>query len=150
MIKRFDKGSASRRVRRVPTPSKGLFYASESFASPLKPPVSKTPRITTRIDATSVENKNVNNRPDVYPESTIGKKQSRKLRGKRRVQKRQEKKRLKEVQGSFRRRLWTREEDEAIRSLVEEYGIRKWTQISKKLQDRYHIHGRYGKQCRER
>lgn len=66
------------------------------------------------------------------------------------MQKRQEKKRLKEAQGSFRRRLWTREEDEAIRNLVEEYGIRKWTQISKKLQDRYHIHGRYGKQCRER
>jgi len=48
------------------------------------------------------------------------------------------------------RRLWTKEEDEAITQLVKQYGIRKWTLISKKLQERYGIHGRSGKQCRER
>ena len=48
------------------------------------------------------------------------------------------------------RRLWTKEEDEAITQLVRQYGIRKWTLISKKLQERYGIHGRSGKQCRER
>lgn len=47
------------------------------------------------------------------------------------------------------RRLWTREEDDTISRLVKEYGIRKWTLISKRLR-RYGIHGRSGKQCRER
>ncbi len=51
---------------------------------------------------------------------------------------------------SSTRRLWTKEEDEAITQLVKHYGIRKWTLISKKLQERYGIHGRSGKQCRER
>ncbi len=50
----------------------------------------------------------------------------------------------------FTRRLWTEEEDDAITTLVEEHGIRKWTLISKKLHDQYHICGRSGKQCRER
>ena len=50
----------------------------------------------------------------------------------------------------FTRRLWTEEEDDAITSLVEEHGIRKWTLISKRLHDQYHICGRSGKQCRER
>ena len=48
------------------------------------------------------------------------------------------------------RRLWTKDEDEAITHLVKHYGIRKWTLISKKLQDKYNIYGRSGKQCRER
>jgi hypothetical protein len=47
------------------------------------------------------------------------------------------------------RRLWTQEEDDTITRLVREYGIRKWTLISKKLKQ-YGIHGRSGKQCRER
>lgn len=52
--------------------------------------------------------------------------------------------------GSFTRRLWNDVEDEAIIELVSKYGIRKWTLISKKLQEEYHIYGRSGKQCRER
>jgi myb proto-oncogene protein len=50
----------------------------------------------------------------------------------------------------FSRRLWTDEEDRAITTLVQRHGIRKWTLISRKLQDQYHIYGRSGKQCRER
>lgn len=52
--------------------------------------------------------------------------------------------------GSFTRRLWKDEEDEAINSLVDKYGIRRWTLISKKLQEEFGINGRSGKQCRER
>jgi hypothetical protein len=48
------------------------------------------------------------------------------------------------------RRLWSEEEDKAIRRLVEQYGLRQWTLVSKKLQCRYGIEGRSGKQCRER
>ena len=51
---------------------------------------------------------------------------------------------------SFTRRLWGDNEDKAIAILVKEYGIKKWTLISKKLQEEYQIHGRSGKQCRER
>ena len=51
---------------------------------------------------------------------------------------------------TFTRKLWNDEEDEAILSLVKVYGIRRWTLISKKLQENFHIHGRSGKQCRER
>lgn len=51
---------------------------------------------------------------------------------------------------TFTRKLWNDEEDDAILSLVQTYGIRRWTLISKKLQENYHIHGRSGKQCRER
>jgi len=52
--------------------------------------------------------------------------------------------------GSFTRRLWDSEEDQAIIKLVKKHGIRKWTLISRKLQEEYQIHGRSGKQCRER
>lgn len=51
---------------------------------------------------------------------------------------------------SFTRRLWSENEDIAIISLVNKYGIRKWTLISRKLHDEYKIYGRSGKQCRER
>ncbi len=62
------------------------------------------------------------------------------------------KKRSKKKQkyGSFTRRLWGDDEDEAIIKLVDKYGIRKWTLISRRLQEEYQIHGRSGKQCRER
>lgn len=51
---------------------------------------------------------------------------------------------------AFTRRLWMTEEDDAIGKLVEKYGVKKWTLISKKLQEEYRIPGRTGKQCRER
>lgn len=50
----------------------------------------------------------------------------------------------------YSRRLWSDEEDEAISTLVETYGTRRWTFIAKKLQEAYRIYGRSGKQCRER
>jgi len=49
-----------------------------------------------------------------------------------------------------RRKLWTLEEDSAVRKLVEKYGIKKWALISKKICEQFHIYGRTGKQCRER
>ena len=52
--------------------------------------------------------------------------------------------------GAFTRRLWSDDEDEAIIKLVKKYGIRKWTLISRRLQEEYQIYGRSGKQCRER
>lgn len=51
---------------------------------------------------------------------------------------------------AFTRRLWGDEEDKAITTLVKKYGTKKWTLISRKLQEEYKIHGRSGKQCRER
>ena len=39
---------------------------------------------------------------------------------------------------------WTAEEDEVLRSMVEEYGARDWSSIALNLP------GRIGKQCRER
>ena len=51
---------------------------------------------------------------------------------------------------TFSRRLWTDSEDKAMNSLVEKYGLKKWKLIGKKLQTEYQIHGRSGKQCRER
>jgi len=74
----------------------------------------------------------------------------KKSQRKRRIGKGRDRNRSQEQQSSFTRRLWTKEEDEAITYLVRHYGIRKWTLISKKLQDKYHIRGRSGKQCRER
>jgi len=51
---------------------------------------------------------------------------------------------------TFTRRLWGDEEDRAIAKLVKKYGIKKWTLISRKLQEEHQIYGRSGKQCRER
>ena len=39
---------------------------------------------------------------------------------------------------------WTKAEDDSVRSLVEQYGIKRWSFIAK------HLPGRLGKQCRER
>lgn len=39
---------------------------------------------------------------------------------------------------------WSPEEDALVLKLVKEYGPKKWCQIAK------HLHGRIGKQCRER
>lgn len=39
---------------------------------------------------------------------------------------------------------WTPDEDHAIRELVMEHGAKRWSVIAK------HLHGRTGKQCRER
>ena len=43
-----------------------------------------------------------------------------------------------------KRRPWAAEEDDHLRALVAEFGIKAWAQIATKL------HNRNGKQCRER
>ncbi|OMJ94444.1 hypothetical protein SteCoe_2342 [Stentor coeruleus] len=48
------------------------------------------------------------------------------------------------------RRPWSTEEDLAIRALVEEFGLKKWSLIAQHLAERYKIKHRSGKQCRER
>ncbi|CAG9310248.1 unnamed protein product [Blepharisma stoltei] len=48
-----------------------------------------------------------------------------------------------------KRRSWTSQEDEAIRRLVKENGIKQWTVISEKLSEQFNTQ-RTGKQCRER
>lgn len=65
-------------------------------------------------------------------------------------QKSKEKFKQKHRYGSFTRRLWNEHEDEAITNLIKKFGIKKWTLISRKLQEDYQIYGRSGKQCRER
>jgi hypothetical protein len=87
--------------------------------------------------------------PNGNPEGGLGKKgETRRALSSRPNPKKRGKK--KQKFGSFTRRLWNDVEDEAIIELVSKYGIRKWTLISKKLQEEYHIYGRSGKQCRER
>lgn len=48
------------------------------------------------------------------------------------------------------RRVWTVEEDEAIRQLVAKFGTKSWSVIAEHIVKDYGIHGRTGKQCRER
>ena len=48
------------------------------------------------------------------------------------------------------RRVWTTEEDNAIRQLVQKYGTKSWSVIAENLQKELSIAGRSGKQCRER
>ena len=117
--------------------------ASNTFDTPRKSPILKTSRYSTRAGVKSVENEDPNIEFDDYLNSRRTEKSLRKPR----VKRKKEKGRLK---GSFKRRLWTKEEDEAITNLVQQHGTRKWTLISKKLQEKFNIHGRYGKQCRER
>jgi len=42
------------------------------------------------------------------------------------------------------------QEDDAIVQLVKEYGTKKWTFVANKLEDKFKIRTRTGKQCRER
>ena len=48
------------------------------------------------------------------------------------------------------RRVWTTEEDEAIRLMVIKYGTKSWALIAENLSKEHSIAGRSGKQCRER
>lgn len=48
------------------------------------------------------------------------------------------------------RRVWTPEEDDAIRNLVMKYGTKTWSIIAEQIIKEYGILGRTGKQCRER
>ena len=48
------------------------------------------------------------------------------------------------------RRVWTSDEDNAIRALVAKHGTKSWSVIAENLQKELSIAGRSGKQCRER
>lgn len=48
------------------------------------------------------------------------------------------------------RKLWTEDEDKALRFLKEEEGLLKWSVISRRMHLQFGIEGRTGKQCRER
>jgi hypothetical protein len=54
------------------------------------------------------------------------------------------------VSSCFCRRIWTAEEDEAIRVMVAKFGTKSWALIADNLQTEFSISGRSGKQCRER
>ncbi|CAG9323693.1 unnamed protein product [Blepharisma stoltei] len=47
-------------------------------------------------------------------------------------------------------KIWDEKDDEFIKTLVEEFGDKNWIIISQKLEERYNVKGRTGKQCRER
>ncbi|CAM9801381.1 unnamed protein product [Phaeothamnion confervicola] len=48
------------------------------------------------------------------------------------------------------RRVWTKEEDNGIKTLVAKYGTRSWSVIAEHIITDFNVHGRSGKQCRER
>ena len=48
------------------------------------------------------------------------------------------------------RKLWSNEEDNAVKELVKKYGTKNWTLISKKVSKQFKHCNRSGKQCRER
>lgn len=48
------------------------------------------------------------------------------------------------------RRVWSKEEDEAIRNLVMSHGTKSWSIIADHIMRDFKITGRSGKQCRER
>mmetsp|Transcript_32828 Transcript_32828/g.101717 ORF Transcript_32828/g.101717 Transcript_32828/m.101717 type:complete len:93 (+) Transcript_32828:281-559(+) len=48
------------------------------------------------------------------------------------------------------RRVWTVQEDNAIKQLVVKYGTRSWSVIAEHICTDHGIEGRTGKQCRER
>ena len=51
---------------------------------------------------------------------------------------------------SNNRRVWSVEEDEAIRQLVASYGTKSWSLIAEHLAKECGVSMRSGKQCRER
>jgi myb proto-oncogene protein len=52
--------------------------------------------------------------------------------------------------GTTDRRVWTQEEDDAIRKLVAKFGTKSWSLIAENIVKDFSIGGRSGKQCRER
>jgi len=131
--------------------SSGVIRELPVTESTLSSPLSKgkRTRFLTRLPESSK-----NNSPECDQERRRTRENVRKTKPrqgqKNRVSETHKKLRLKQQQSSFKRRLWTTEEDRAITLLVQQHGIRKWTLISRKLQEKYHIHSRSGKQCRER
>ena len=52
---------------------------------------------------------------------------------------------IKSGKEACQRKLWNQDEDDAIVSLVQKYGTKRWTYIAQMLKDDYHIGGRTGK-----
>lgn len=48
------------------------------------------------------------------------------------------------------RRVWTAEEDIALRQVVAKYGSRRWAFLAECMAKEHAIAGRTGKQCRDR
>jgi hypothetical protein len=48
------------------------------------------------------------------------------------------------------RKLWSAEEDQVLKLLVEERKMAKWSHISRVMEEEFQLAGRNGKQCRER
>lgn len=46
------------------------------------------------------------------------------------------------------RKLWSSEEDRILKYLIEQRGLRRWSQISKAMEEEFKMSGRNGKQCR--
>ena len=46
--------------------------------------------------------------------------------------------------------VWGVEDDDALKTLVEKWGTKKWSMIADKMSKEYNLHARTGKQCRER
>ena len=100
----------------------------------------------------STEPKTSSSGKETRPREGIQAKGKRKLgqRLARRTEQAYGSKKSKRRPAGFTRRLWQQDEDEAIKILVAQHGIKKWTLISRMLEQEYGIHGRSGKQCRER
>eukprot|EP00601_Ochromonadales_sp_CCMP2298_P028685 CAMPEP_0173339894 /NCGR_PEP_ID=MMETSP1144-20121109/8647_1 /TAXON_ID=483371 /ORGANISM="non described non described, Strain CCMP2298" /LENGTH=286 /DNA_ID=CAMNT_0014285911 /DNA_START=77 /DNA_END=934 /DNA_ORIENTATION=- len=63
---------------------------------------------------------------------------------------REEEEELDDDEDGSDRRVWTGDEDEAIRAMVTKYGTKSWALIAENLSKEHSIAGRSGKQCRER
>lgn len=48
------------------------------------------------------------------------------------------------------RKAWTEEEDQILKRLHDELGLRKWSEIARRMNEEFDLPSRNGKQCRER
>ena len=46
------------------------------------------------------------------------------------------------------RKAWSKDEDVALLEIVQVRKIKKWSAVSKAMEDEFKIYGRTGKQCR--
>lgn len=57
---------------------------------------------------------------------------------------------LMSIDDTNERRVWSKDEDDAIRTLVANHGTKSWSIIAEYIMKDHNIAGRSGKQCRER
>jgi hypothetical protein len=48
------------------------------------------------------------------------------------------------------RKPWSEREDDILRLLKEERGVKKWSEIARQMETEFGVKNRTGKQCRER